>query len=83
MVGLDRFKDAFADFPDNYVIIGGTACDIVMASTIVKPRATHDIDMIVIIENMTPEFARRFWDFIKEAGYMSTRATSKNIVPMY
>lgn len=69
MVGLDRFKDAFADFPDNYVIIGGTACDIVMANTIVRPRATHDIDMIVIIENMTPEFARRFWEFIKEAGY--------------
>lgn len=29
VVGLDKFKEAFADFKDNYVIIGGTACDII------------------------------------------------------
>ena len=53
MVCLDKFKEAFADFSDNYVIIGGTACDIVMTGTVVRPRATHDIDMIVVVENMT------------------------------
>ncbi len=30
MVGLDKFKEAFAEFLENYVIIGGTACDIAM-----------------------------------------------------
>lgn len=73
MVGLDKFKEAFADFSDNYVIIGGTACDIVMAGTVVRPRATHDIDMIVVVENMTPDFGSRFWSFIKEAGYRPER----------
>lgn len=73
MVGLDKFKEAFADFSDNYVIIGGTACDIVMTDTVVRPRATHDIDMIVVVENMTPEFGNRFWNFIKEAGYRPER----------
>ena len=34
MVGLDKFKESFADFSDNYVIIGGTACDIVMTGTV-------------------------------------------------
>lgn len=77
MVGLDRFKEAFAEFSDNYVIIGGTACDIAMTGTAVRPRATHDIDMIVVVENMTPEFGKRFWDFIKEAGYRPERCKSE------
>lgn len=48
MVGLDKFREAFAEYSDNYVIIGGTACEIVMAGTGIRLRATHDIDMIVI-----------------------------------
>ena len=46
MEGLDKFREAFKEFSDNYVIIGGTACDITMTDTEVRPRATHDIDMI-------------------------------------
>ena len=69
MEGLDKFREAFADFSDNYVIIGGTACDITMKGTVVRARATHDIDMIVIVENMTEAFANRFWQFVREAGY--------------
>ena len=45
MEGLDKFREAFKDFSDNYVIIGGTACDITMTGTEVRARATHDIDM--------------------------------------
>ena len=69
MEGLEKFRDAFADFSDNYVIIGGTACSIAMQETVVRARATHDIDMIVIVENMTDAFANRFWQFVREAGY--------------
>lgn len=69
MEGLEIFKEAFEAYSDNYVIIGGTACDITMQGTVVRPRATHDIDMTVIVENMTPSFAKRFWKFVKEAGY--------------
>lgn len=79
MVGIDKFKEAFEAFSDNYVIIGGTACEITMADTVVRPRATHDIDMIVIVEKMSPEFGERFWSFIKEAGYRpERRRTSKD-----
>ncbi len=77
MVGLNKFKEAFAEFSENYVIIGGIACDIAMTGTVVRPRATHDIDMIVVVENMTPEFGQRFWDFIKEAGYRPERRKSE------
>lgn len=73
MVGLDKFREAFGDYSDNYVIIGGTACDIVMTGTVVRPRATHDIDMIIVVESMTQDFGLRFWNFIKEAGYRPER----------
>ena len=76
MEGLGKFRDAFRDFSDNYVIIGGTACEIAMSRTEVKARATHDIDMIVIVEKMTKAYGERFWQFIKEAGYRPEKRKS-------
>lgn len=29
--GLDRFREFFKDFEDQYVLIGGAACDILFA----------------------------------------------------
>ena len=69
--GLEKFKEHFAGFEDNYVIIGGTACDITLRDTDMRPRATDDIDMILVIEKMTPEFARQFWNFIALGEYKS------------
>ena len=40
-----------------------------MTGTTVRPRATHDIDMIVVVEKMTADFVERFWQFIREGGY--------------
>jgi len=28
--GLEKFKEHFSGFEDNYVIIGGTACDVTL-----------------------------------------------------
>lgn len=84
MDGLTKFREAFAEYSDNYVIIGGTACSIVMERTSVRPRATHDIDMIVVVEKMTPEFGARFWNFVKEAGYRpERRRQDENDSPKY
>lgn len=77
MEGLDKFREAFKDFSDNYVIIGGTACDITMTGTEVHPRATHDIDMIIVVERMTPQYGERFWQFIREAGYRPEKSKAK------
>lgn len=81
MVGLDKFREAFKEYADNYVIIGGTACDIAMTGTTVRPRATHDIDMIVIVENMTPQFGQKFWEFVREAGYRPERHKTADSEP--
>lgn len=69
MEGLGKFREAFEAYSDNYVIIGGTACDITMTGTVMRPRATHDIDMIVVVEKMTADFSEHFWQFIREGGY--------------
>ena len=67
--GLDTFRKYFADFSGNYIIIGGTACDIIIEAAELLPRATKDIDIILIIEVLTPEFARQFWNFIADGAY--------------
>lgn len=67
--GLEKFKEYFAGFEDNYVVIGGTACDIALRDTDMRARATDDIDMVLVIEKMTPEFGKRFWDFIVAGEY--------------
>ncbi|MEN6363378.1 MAG: hypothetical protein ABFC90_12190 [Bacteroidales bacterium] len=69
--GLEKFKEHFSGFEDNYVIIGGTACDVTLQNTDMRPRATDDIDMILVIEKMTPEFGERFWEFIDLGRYTS------------
>lgn len=75
VTGIDKFREYFADFNGSYVIIGGTACDIIEEEAGQTPRATKDIDIILIIEALTPEFVRQFWNFIA-AGSYTTRQRS-------
>jgi hypothetical protein len=67
--GLEIFRQHFKDFTDNYVIIGGTACDIIIDNIGLTPRATKDIDIILIIEALSPEFVTHFWEFVKQGDY--------------
>jgi hypothetical protein len=67
--GLDKFKEYFEKFPDSYIIIGGTACDINMDAVGLSFRRTDDIDIILIVEALNSEFVRHFWTFIKNAEY--------------
>lgn len=67
--GLEIFRQHFKEFTDNYIIIGGTACDIVINNVGLTPRATKDIDIILVIEALSPEFATHFWEFIKQGNY--------------
>ncbi|MGN1026134.1 MAG: hypothetical protein ACI4P4_06990 [Faecousia sp.] len=67
--GLYKFRDFFQNYTDKYVLIGGTACSIVFDEVGEDFRATKDLDMVLIIENINEEFGRAFWEFIKEADY--------------
>ena len=66
MVGIELFRDYFQDYADQYVLIGGAACDISFGNNEVDFRATKDLDIVLIVEALTVEFAERFWDFIRE-----------------
>lgn len=67
--GLDIFKKFFEQYSDRYVIIGGTACDIILNEAGFTPRATKDIDIILIIEALDASFVKQFWDFVHEGKY--------------
>lgn len=67
--GLEKFRENFKDFVDCFTVIGGTACEILMNEQDIDFRATHDIDMILILEDKKEAFANIFWKFIKEGGY--------------
>ena len=57
--GINRFKEYFRDFTDQYVLIGGAACDISFESNNVDFRATKDLDVVLIVEALTREFGQR------------------------
>ena len=67
--GLEIFKQYFKDFAGNYIVIGGTACDIIIDEAGFVPRATKDIDIILIVEALSADFVKQFWQFIKDGDY--------------
>lgn len=69
VLGIERFKEWFRGYEDHYAIIGGTACDLLMAEEGLDFRGTKDIDLVLIVEAINPEFGRRFWEFVRNAGY--------------
>ena len=71
VIGLDKFREQFAGEEEKYVIIGGTACDINLSETIIQPRDTVDIDIILVVENINPDFGRKFWSFIEAGKYQN------------
>lgn len=69
--GLDVFHDYFHEYTDQYVLIGGAACSISFEEQDTAFRATKDLDMVLIVEALTPAFGKRFWQFIRDGGYQN------------
>lgn len=69
VTGIDRFREWFRGYEEQYAIIGGTACDLLMGEGGIDFRATKDIDLVLIVEAITPAFGRQFWQYIRDAGY--------------
>ncbi len=75
VVGLGLFKEHFKGYEDHYVLIGGAACDLAMDAIGESFRVTKDLDIVICIESLTPDFISLFWDFVK-AGNYETRQKS-------
>ena len=69
VTGLDLFRERFAAYADSYVLIGGAACYIHEEMSAQVPRATKDLDVVLVVEALSADFVREFWQFVREAGY--------------
>ena len=76
VTGIESFKEWFKGNESQYAIIGGTACDILMTEEGLDFRATKDIDLVLIIEAVDVAFGRKFWDYVKQAGYEQCNKSS-------
>lgn len=80
--GLDIFRNYFAEYAEQYVLIGGAACDISFGKNDTDFRATRDLDIVLIVEAQTKEFGQKFWKFIEDGKYMN-RARSDGKAQFY
>lgn len=82
VTGIESFKEWFRGNEEQYAIIGGTACDILMSMEGLEFRATKDIDLVLIIEAIDVDFGNKFWEYVKQAGY-EHRNKSEGIPQFY
>jgi len=77
VIGLQRFVDHFRGFEDQYILIGGAACDVWLADRGLTFRATKDLDLVLIVEAIRPEFFVRFWEFLRAGHYASLETSTE------
>jgi hypothetical protein len=51
---MQSFKEWFADYSDNFVIIGGAACSLIMEAESADFRPTKDVDIVLLVEALNP-----------------------------
>ena len=70
--GIETFENFFRDFSQEYVLIGGTACDLLMEEAGIEFRATKDLDIVLIVEALTEKFGMKFWEFFRLSALISS-----------
>jgi len=66
---IQSFHEWFRGYEDNFVIIGGAACSLIMNERGADFRATKDVDLVLIVEVLNSDFGKRFWEYVVYAGY--------------
>ena len=59
VTGIERWKEYFNDYKDRYVLIGGAACNLLEEELDMNPRATKDLDLVLVVEALIPDFGAR------------------------
>ena len=78
VIGIDKFSEYFRGHEGSYVLIGGAASNLIEESNLLVPRATKDLDLILVVESLTDAFVKRFWQFVREAGYVHRQRGTEN-----
>ena len=74
--GIKIFREHFSNFKDQYTVIGGFACDLLMNDAGLDFRQTVDIDIVLTVEALTADFAKAFWSFIEAGGYQARQRSN-------
>lgn len=72
-VKLQHFRDAMKDFSEDFILIGGNACALLFDSVGAEFRETADLDVVLVIEKWSNEFAATLDQYIEEFGYTGRR----------
>jgi len=67
--GLDLFRERFRPFQGMMALIGGAACDEWFTANGLSFRATNDLDLVIMIDGVDPEFIAAVRAFVAEGGY--------------
>ena len=73
---LDLFKEHFRAYSEQFVLIGGAACEQVMDTAGLGFRVTKDLDIVLLLEALNAEFVRVFWDFVRAGKYQIQQHSS-------
>lgn len=74
--GVEIFRTFFKNFTDNYILIGGAACDEHLSEAGLSFRATKDLDIILIVEALSSDFVKKFWEFVKDGNYKNRQKST-------
>lgn len=72
-IKLAHFRDAMYEFSNDYILIGGNACALLFESKGADFRETEDLDIVLVIEKWSPEFASALNTYLEEGGYRGRR----------
>ncbi len=67
--GLDVFGQAFSEYREQFVLIGGVASWLTLEEAGQSFRATKDLDIVLVIEALNTQFVGAFWEFVRAGGY--------------
>ena len=76
--GIERFKSEFSQFAEQYVLIGGSACSLILEDLNSEFRATKDLDIVLVVEALKEDFVKAFCDFIEKGGYEHINKNKEN-----
>ena len=69
VAGIESFREAMAGHESEYVLIGGGACSLLFDEVGADFRLTKDLDIVVLVDDASPSFARALWEFVRAGGY--------------
>ena len=71
VAGIEKFREYFAAYEEQYAIIGGAACDLLFNAAGLDFRATKDIDMVLCVEVVDAAFGTAVGAFLDAGGYQA------------